>query len=184
MKRAGLFCGALALALAISPTVMASSTMAKEAPAACTTKVPTTGDLASWNAPVEKTSAGSADGAEETVLLIGQAAHVALLRTPEVKYTVPPEKPGRSASHGGLFQFAVKDAGTYRVALGSAAWIDVVGTSGESAGKAVTSTAHGHGPDCSGIRKMVDFALTPGRYTLQIAANNEPKTTVLVAELP
>lgn len=46
------------------------------------------------------------------------------------------------------------------------------------------STVHGHGPHCTGIRKMADFPLTPGTYTLQIAANGQRQMTVLVARLP
>ncbi|WP_084465566.1 hypothetical protein [Sphingobium quisquiliarum] len=46
------------------------------------------------------------------------------------------------------------------------------------------SVAHGHGPNCSGIRKMVDYSLHPGRYTLQIAANSEERLTLLVTPSP
>ena len=70
-------------------------------------------------------------------------------------------------------------AGTYRVALSSGAWIDLVRD-----GEPVASTAHGHGPNCTGVRKMVDFPLTPGRYTLQLGANGEAEMRVLVARLP
>ena len=83
------------------------------------------------------------------------------------------------ASHGGLVGFSVTEAGTYRVALGSGAWIDVV-----RGGKAAASTAHGHGPACSGVRKTVDFPLTPGRYILQIAGNGTPSIAVMVTRLP
>jgi hypothetical protein len=48
----------------------------------------------------------------------------------------------------------------------------------------VKSTAHGHGPNCTGIRKMVDYRLTPGPYILQISANGQPQMTVLLARLP
>jgi homogentisate 1,2-dioxygenase len=65
------------------------------------------------------------------------------------------------------------------VALGSGAWIDVL--KGKAA---MASVAHGHGPDCSGIRKMVDFRLSPGRYTLQIAANGEQTLPLMIARLP
>jgi hypothetical protein len=50
--------------------------------------------------------------------------------------------------------------------------------------QAVKSTAHGHGPNCTGIRKMVDYPLTPGPYILQISANGQPQMTVLLARLP
>jgi hypothetical protein len=48
----------------------------------------------------------------------------------------------------------------------------------------LTSIAHGHGPDCSGIRKMVDFRLEAGSYVLQIVGNGAPTVRVLVASVP
>ena len=49
---------------------------------------------------------------------------------------------------------------------------------------AAVSVAHGRGPACSGIRKMVDFALEPGLYVLQIAGNGGPSLPVMIARLP
>jgi hypothetical protein len=40
----------------------------------------------------------------------------------------------------------------------------------------VKSVTHGHGPACSGIRKMVEFEVTQGRYQLQIV--NAPTASV------
>ena len=51
-------------------------------------------------------------------------------------------------------------------------------------GQPQISTAHGHGPACSTIRKMVDFSLQPGRYVLQISANAEAEISVLVTRAP
>ncbi|HEX8555674.1 MAG TPA: homogentisate 1,2-dioxygenase, partial [Sphingomonas sp.] len=74
--------------------------------------------------------------------------------------------------------FRVASAGTYRVALDSAMWIDVVaGTA------AIASTTHGHGPACSGVRKMVDFALRPGRYVIQLSGSAKPQAVVMVARV-
>lgn len=115
----------------------------------------------------------------EATLAAGQAAHLTLLRTPEVRYPLRPEKPGGSVSYGGLVGLTITEPGTFRVALDSAAWIDMV-----KDGKAIASTRHGHGPACTGIRKMVDFPLQPGSYTLQIAANGAPELQLLVARLP
>jgi len=98
---------------------------------------------------------------------------------PQVRYALRPEKPGGSVSHGGLVRIDVREAGTYRVALDSAAWIDLVRDR-----QALRSTAHGHGPHCTGVRKMVDYSLTPGPYILQISANGQPQMTVLLARLP
>ena len=60
-------------------------------------------------------------------------------------------------------EFAVAAAGRYRVGLDQPGWIDVV-----RAGVALKSVAHGHGPECSTIRKLVAFDLEPGSYTLRL----------------
>ena len=109
----------------------------------------------------------------------GTAVDVALGSTPSVKYVVRPSRPGGSVSYGGMLSLVIATPGTYRVAIGSGAWLDLI--KGKAA---LESTEHGHGPNCSGIRKMVDFALQPGSYILQIAGNGEPRIPVLVATLP
>lgn len=73
-----------------------------------------------------------------------------------------PAKPGRVAGIG----FTVAEAGAYTVALGGPGWIDVVPGVG---GKPLESIAHGHGPDCTTIRKLVTFRLVPGAYRLQLS---------------
>lgn len=143
------------------------------APAVCPA-VPA--ELVGWARMTDVTAGGNATGAP--MLTIGVGARASLLPTPKVAYPLPPEKPGDPAGSGGLFAFAVPVAGRYRVALGSGAWIDVVRD-----GIAVTSAAHGHGPDCSGIRKMVDFDLRAGRYLLQIAGNAGPTLPLMVDRL-
>jgi hypothetical protein len=147
------------------------------APGECATIAAPTGELAPWQRPMPITTASEANRAP--LLAVGQAADAALLPTPQLHYPASPEKPGGQDSFGGLIAVDIAQPGTYRVALGSSAWIDLVRD-----GKAVTSTAHGHGPPCSGVRKIVDFPLTPGRYTLALAANPGNQTRVLVAHLP
>ena len=56
------------------------------------------------------------------------------------------------------------------------AWVDVV-----RAGRALASSAHGHGPACTGIRKIVDFRLQPGRYVLQVSGGTSASVPVLIA---
>ncbi len=136
-------------------------------------------ELAAWSSRQPIMAASDVTGLPAATLAIGSAIDAALKPTADVHYLTRPAKPGGSVDYGGLFDFTVERQGTYRVALGSGAWIDVL--KGKSP---VSSTAHGHGPDCSGIRKMVDFPLTPGRYTLQVAASGEPMLTLLIAELP
>lgn len=161
---------------------LASAAAAKEAghEQDCSASTPTLPpELSGWARSAPLTAASSSATANRTPLTIGQSARLSLLPTPDVRYALRPEKPGGFVSHGGIVSFTVERAGLYRVALGSGAWIDVV-----QGGKAVSSAAHGHGPSCSGIRKMVDFQLSPGRYLLQIAGNGEPVIPVMVAALP
>lgn len=164
---------------ALIAAVWLPSAHAQEAAPVCAATAAPVGVLAPWATPVDMQAEGSADGLTRATLAIGQAARLHLRPTPEVRYKLQPEKPGGSVSHGGLIGVEVVQAGTYRIALGSPAWIDLVGDAG-----AVESIAHGHGPACTGIRKMVDFALRPGRYVVQISANGEPQTSLLIVRLP
>jgi hypothetical protein len=136
-------------------------------------------EFAAWRTKAEVVSATSAMGLAAATLRPGQAAQVALHGTREVAYPAQPAKPGGSVAHGGLVRVLVDKAGTYRVALSSGAWIDMVRD-----GTLVVSTAHGHGPACSTIRKMVEYPLEPGAYVLQISANADPALAVLVAPVP
>jgi hypothetical protein len=138
----------------------------------CTAMVAPTDEYASWSQP--KPITAGRDVSTAAVLTPGAAAQVALASTPDVHYAQRPEKPGGSVSYGGLLALDIGVRGKYRIALGSAAWLDVIGKDGP-----LQSAAHGHGPDCTGIRKMVDFSLDPGRYLIQIAANGAPTVIVL-----
>lgn len=152
--------------------------MAPSAPT-CTAPAVLPAELASWAKPTAMKAVGKAAKLDQATLVEGQAVTLSLLATPNVTYPVRPEKPGGSVSYGGLARFTVTQAGTWRVALGSGAWVDVV-----KDGKAATSVAHGHGPACTGVRKMVDYALSPGMYTLQLAANGSDNVGLLVTRLP
>ncbi len=179
--------GAIGLMLAaategVSAQPMAQG-MAKEmdhpAPDCSVVRVALPAELVGWSNRVLLKAAGDKAALGGAELSVGQAVDATLLQTSEVRYVLRPEKPGGSVSYGGMFGFTVKTAGTYRVALGAGAWIDVVKGS-----KSLASTAHGHGPDCSGVRKMVDFPLKPGRYVLQLAANGAETLPLMVVRLP
>jgi hypothetical protein len=139
---------------------------------------PVPATLAAWadRRPLAAATYSASLGA--AVLVPGTAVDLALAGTPGVAYVVRPSHPGGSVSHGGMLRFTIASAGTYRVAIGSGAWLDVVAN-----GTSLESVAHGHGPNCSGIRKMVDFALQPGGYVLQIAGNGTATLPVLIAKL-
>ncbi|MBN8838706.1 MAG: homogentisate 1,2-dioxygenase [Sphingomonadales bacterium] len=166
-------------AMIAAPAALAQT--AGETPAACPAdaKPALPAALAGWATPAPLAAAADPAGLARAALVPGKAATVTLLPTRSVHYPLQPEKPGGSVSHGGLLAFTITRAGSYRVALGSGAWIDVVRD-----GKALVSTAHGHGPACSTIRKMVDFSLEPGDYVLQVSANAAAELPVLIAPLP
>ena len=94
-----------------------------------------------------------------------------LHRFESLRYGVAPERKPDVHKFGGMIPIEVKQAGRLIVALDAGAWIDLVRD-----GAAVKSVTHGHGPACSGIRKMVEFDVTQGRYQLQIV--NAPAASI------
>ena len=166
-----------AIAALNAPSVAGAQPMEMPpSPAKCTAPAELPESLAGWTAPSPLKAASSEEDLAQSTLVLDEAADLTLHPTPEVKYLIRPEQPGGSVSYGGIVSFTVEKPGTYRVALATAAWIDILRD-----GLAATSVAHGHGPDCSGIRKMVDFDLEPGPNVLQIAGNGKPSLRVLVS---
>ncbi|WP_254606271.1 homogentisate 1,2-dioxygenase [Sphingomonas bacterium] len=135
--------------------------------------------LAAWGNKTPLAAAKDEASVGQASLIPGTAVDLALADTPAVHYVVRPSHPGGSVSHGGMAGLVIATAGTYRVAIGSGAWVDLIKDKAS-----LESNGHGHGPNCSGIRKMVDFALQPGSYIVQIAGNGEARIPVLVAKLP
>ncbi|CAN5214798.1 hypothetical protein BH10PSE13_BH10PSE13_17040 [soil metagenome] len=169
----------LGLALIWSSDAMAQGMM--EMPARDCKAQPATlpPEFAPWSARTPLVAALDKDGLRKATIAMGTAVDATLSQTADVRYALRPEKPGGSVSFGGMLAFDVSETGTYRVALGTAAWIDLL-----EDGMPVVSTSHGHGPDCSGVRKMVDFPLRPGRHVLQLAANPTGTVAVMVMRLP
>lgn len=164
-----------------APLLMVANASAAQPAAdpACAAPAELPAALAGWTSATPLKAAADYDSSRRAALVPGKAAAIALLQTPKVRYPVRPEKPGGTVSFGGVLRFTVADEGVWRVALGSGAWIDVV-----KDGKASESVAHGRGPACTGIRKMVDYRLAPGTYALQVAANGSETVTLMVARLP
>jgi len=167
--------------LAMSGVPAAAQNMAampQAAPVCPRDAEPIPATLAAWSDKKPLMSATDEASLGKTVLAPGVAVDLALADTPAVTYIVRPSHPGGSVSHGGMLSFTVDSAGTYRVAIGAGAWLDVVKDK-----ISLESVGHGHGPNCSGIRKMVDFALQPGGYVLQIAGNGDAHIPILIAKL-
>jgi len=165
---------------AIILSLMAAAALGAEAQTpqspACAAMDQSLGDgLGAWRSKADLSAAASAGDLAKSELKIAAAAKVALLQTPKVDYPAPPEKPGGSVSHGGLLGFMVKEPGTYRVALSTPAWVEVV-----KDGKSIAPASFGHGPECTTIRKIVEFPLGAGAHVLEIAANAENTVNVLV----
>lgn len=148
-------------------------------PACATQDADLPAELKGWTAKVPLAAATGVEGLAQAALAPGQAYLASLPSTPAVTYPVQPEKPGGSVSHGGLFSLTIPAAGTYVVALGTAAWIDLLAD-----GAPVRSASHGRGPACSTLRKMVAFDLQPGRYVVQISANGPAELPIMVAPRP
>lgn len=150
--------------------LLAAAVSAQPPDAACPAASPLPPELSGW----------AQRGAEMSgKLVIGEAVDVVLKPERDARLSVAPERAAKEDSHAGLLTFDAAEAGTYRVALGAGGWIDVL-----EDGKPVASTAHGHGPVCSGIRKIVDFPLKAGPHALQISGSAESRITLMLTRRP
>ena len=159
---------------ALTP-VAAQAQMSPAAPPACTAldkAVPA--PWRSWTTP--EPLQGGANLATAGKLVVGHTYSAALSASAAMSYVVPLPKPAADGSLAGLFTLTIDTAGTYSIALNNGAWIDVA----PAAGQPLTSVAHGHGPACTTIHKVVDFALQPGAYVVQISG---AQTSPVVIEI-
>lgn len=124
-----------------------------------------------WTTP--GTVPAAATPATQPEIRLGKAYNAPLKATSSVIYSVQPRKI-RDGTYGGLFMLTIEKAGIYTIGLDQPGWIDVVRDS-----KVIKLSGHGQGPDCSTIRKMVDFQLEPGHYTVQIS--NAPNAMSVIA---
>jgi hypothetical protein len=110
--------------------------------------------------------------------VIAPGKNIALTLEPidSVTFPLPLERKPAAGTFGGVFHVTIATAGTYRVVLQNAAWIDLVRD-----GKSLTSVGHMEGAPCSGIRKIVDFALQPGTYALQLSSAKTKEMRILIA---
>ncbi|WP_198665910.1 MULTISPECIES: homogentisate 1,2-dioxygenase [unclassified Sphingomonas] len=152
------------VALMLSAAQAGAPATGHEAHSCPETPVAPPADLAGWVRPVPLVA--GRDAAHAPTLAPGQAVTATLSPVATVTTAAASARTAKPAEQGGLFAVSVSAAGRYRIAAGSAAWIDVAAD-----GRPLTSVAHSHGPACSGIRKMVDFDLSPGRYLIQVTGD-------------
>ncbi|MGF7149198.1 hypothetical protein FHS96_002840 [Sphingomonas zeicaulis] len=172
--RLRLWSGMMLMAAAMPVAASAQKTPAapEAAAPACSAKpAPLPDDLIGWTAPA--TDRAMTKYYPDAHLLRGLATRVSLYPVEKVAFLVKPAKPVAPGTHGGLMAIRVERAGRLKVALDGRAWVDLV--VGPKRWAPVASAAHGHGPDCSGIAKIVEFDVVPGRYVLQIVNAPEAK---------
>lgn len=147
------------------PLLLALMLQAAPAPVCTATVAPPAG-LTAW---------GAVMGVTMGPLVVGKGAGLALQPVKKVAFAPAPSRAPKPETFGGTYQFNVAAAGTYRIALSAGAWIDVIRDD-----KPLKSIAHTEGPPCSRIRKIVDFTLAPGRYTLQLSGAQKMPMRVLI----
>ena len=128
----------------------------------------------SWNQSGVETAGGEAASAPR--LILGKPVIATLRPSAQVQYVVKPERQ-RMKSHGGLFSLALKAPARVGIGLSGSAWVDIV-----TDRALVASAAHGHGPECSGIRKIVWFDLPAGVHLVQLSGSAESRIRVMAAD--
>jgi len=133
----------------------------------CTATVAPPAGLEAWSV---------APGMTGDVIAPGKNIALTLEPIDSVTFPLPLERKPAAGTFGGIYHVTIATAGTYRVALQNGAWVDLVRD-----GKSLTSVAHMEGAPCSGIRKIVDFALQPGTYIVQLSGAKTAQTRILIA---
>ncbi|WP_294138014.1 hypothetical protein [Sphingobium sp.] len=140
----------------------------------CATPAPLAEPWTSWTQSGQARAGAQAHGA--SALILGKPVVATLVPAAHVQFATPPGK-GAKEGHGGLFTLSLKQGARVGIALDGPAWVDVV-----TGAEAVASVEHGHGPACSGIRKIVWFDLPAGRHLVQIAGSNAASVRVMAAD--
>ncbi len=110
---------------------------------------------------------------------IGRPVEAALSPVESVTFPVPPERWPEPGGYAGLIGLTAPVAGTYRVSLGEGAWVDMT----DAEGALLPAAAFGHGPDCEGPVKVVEFVLSPGDYTIQISGAPRPAIALMASRV-
>jgi len=140
----------------------------------CSAPAPLAEPWTSWTQSGRAKAGAQVRGAP--ALILGKPVVAELTPVAYVQFAMAPGKRAKEG-HGGLFILPLKQAARIGIALDGPAWIDVV--TGEVA---VASVEHGHGPACSGIRKIVWFDLPAGRHIVQIAGSKAASVRMMAAD--
>jgi hypothetical protein len=141
---------------------------------ACASPAPLAEPWTSWNQSGQVKAGALVAGAP--ALILGKPVAASLTPTAYVQFAVAPAK-GAKEGNGGLFTLSLKHAARIGIALDGPGWIDVL--TGQTA---QASVDHGHGPPCSGIRKIVWFDLAVGRHIVQLAGAKASTVRIMAAD--
>jgi hypothetical protein len=154
--------------------------MAGPAPACTAMDKDLPAELSGWTAAkVPLTAALSSAGVSAADIALGQPYDLGLSEVSKVSFSASPGKPAARGAFCGLVGLSVRTPGTYVVALGAGAWVDVL-----KDGAPLTPSDHGHGPACSTLRKRVAFDLSPGAYLLQLSSAPSGRIALMVQRKP
>jgi hypothetical protein len=145
----------------------------------CAAPKPVPAAYGGWAGADAVEAATGVTGQTKAPLAVGQGAEVRLHPDGQVTYITLPKGAGEASSYGGLVQVTIARAGTYRMALGDFVWVDLVRD-----GKPTATVRYGHGPECTPIRKIVDFDLLPGAYTLEVSGSTAPTVRLMILPAP
>lgn len=164
---------AIMLAAAVASPASAFADDPRQPTASCLQIAEPPPELADWsrNASSKTIYAHGADLVADWSSLGAARTELPLHRFESLRYGTTPGRKPDVYKFGGMIPIDVKKPGRLVVALDAGAWIDLVRD-----GAALKSAAHNHGPPCTGIRKLVEFDVKPGRYLLQIV--NAPTASI------
>lgn len=141
---------------------------------ACADPAPLGEPWTSWTQSGQAKAGTQGRGAP--ALILGKPLTAELTPADYVQFVVAPGK-GAKDGFGGLFSVSLKTAARVGIALSGPAWVDVV-----TGATPIASVDHGHGPDCSGIRKIVWFDLPAGRHLVQVAGAKDRSIRIMAAD--
>jgi hypothetical protein len=145
-------------------------------PDTCTAVAPPPPEFAGWEKPSDLVGARTEAGLPAATFGPGKAITAKLAPVDSVTYRKPVQKADGPAVYGALYRLKIAASGTYRVQTAAGPWIDLF----KDDAVAIRSTAHGHGPACTGMAKYVDFPLQPGDYLIQFSESLKPDTEIMV----
>ncbi|MBX3560929.1 MAG: hypothetical protein KF780_03855 [Sphingomonas sp.] len=114
-------------------------------------------------------------GGRQGRISLGRVTWIALSPVETLTWARAPERVPPAGTKGAIAVVEIAEEGSYAIALSDGAWVDVVAPTGH-----VRSAGHGHGPACSGVRKVVDYRLAPGSYHIQLSGAEADRLRILV----